>query len=113
MGFSTGSKLKVWEIVRTADKYTDIKASHSKKAKGGAYENDWSGFARLIGEAHTSGVKAGDTITVGGCDVTSVYSKEKKATYTNYLIFTLGDATPTPGGKPGYTAMEHDDDLPF
>lgn len=126
MGFATGNYARVWEVVETKDKYTVVKMSTSKKNKQtNEYEQDWAdGRVRLVGTAHNQ-IKAlgvgdkGVSVKIGSCDVSNKYDKDKKTTYTNYVVFNFDDATNnnTNGSQantqtPTAPAQE-DDDLPF
>lgn len=94
MGFRTGAWAKVWEV-EDKGKYLVVSMSTSKKDKEtGQYETDWSNkFVRFVGEAAKADIKPNDRIKIGDCDVTSHYDKEKKITYTNYVVFSfeIGD----------------------
>lgn len=93
MGFRQDARFaKVWEIENRGN-YHVVSLSTSKKNKiTGEYETDFSSkFVRFIGTAHNeaSNLKAGDTIKIGSCEVTNSYDKEKKTTYTNYLVYSF------------------------
>ena len=93
MGFRQDARFaKVWEIENKGN-YHVVSLSTSKKNKAtGGYETDFSNkFVRFIGTAHNeaSNLKAGDTIKIGSCEVTNSYDKEKKTTYTNYLVYSF------------------------
>lgn len=89
--FSVGSYAKVWEVKRSAEKYIDLRISTSKKDKDGNYEQDFGGFVRLIGKARSEGeyLNVGDSFKILRCGVENHYDKEKKQTFTNYIIFEL------------------------
>ena len=89
--FSAGSYAKVWEIKRLQDKYADMRISTSHKNESGDYEQDFSGFVRLVGKARKDAeyVHENDTIKIVRCGVTNKYDKEKKVTYTNFTIFEI------------------------
>lgn len=89
--FSAGSFAKVWEVKRSAEKYIDLRISTSKKIEEGKYEQDFGGFVRLIGKARSEGeyLNVGDSFKILRCGVENHYDKEKKQTFTNYIIFDL------------------------
>ncbi|MGI6069092.1 MAG: hypothetical protein ACOYBE_01565 [Blautia sp.] len=92
--FSAGSYLKIWRVAREADKYCDVQASTSRKNQDGTFENDFSGFVRLVG--HAANQIKGKDLTKGGfkikdCGVTQIYNKEKNQTYTNFIVFEFED----------------------
>ena len=89
--FSVGSYAKVWEVKTIADKYTDLRISTSKKVEEGKYVQDFGGFVRLVGKAHQDGqyLTDGDSFKIVRCGVENSYNKEKKQTYTNYIIFEI------------------------
>ena len=89
--FSVGSYAKVWEVKRIEDKYMDIRISTSKKVDEGKYEQDFGGFVRLVGKARSAGeyLKEGDSFKIARCGVENHYDKDRKTTYTNYIIFEL------------------------
>lgn len=93
MGFRQDARFaKVWEIENKGN-YHVVSLSTSKKNKTtGEYETDFSNkFVRFIGTAHNeaSNLKVGDAIKIGSCEVTNSYDKEKKTTYTNYLVYSF------------------------
>lgn len=89
MGFRVDSYAKVWEIENKGN-YSEAKISISKKNKQtNQYETEFQSKVRLVGQAHTCKVKANDRIKIKSCDVTNKYDKEKKITYTNYVIFEI------------------------
>ena len=95
MGFRTGAYAKIWEVKRGTGNYTDVRLSISKKNKQTEqYEQDFSGYVRLIGTAHqkAASLNEGDRIKIGDCEATNSYDKEKKVTYTNFAIFSYEDA---------------------
>lgn len=90
--FSAGSFAKVWEIKDIKDKYSDIRISTSHKDKATEkYEQDFGAFVRLVGQAHqqVNYLSEGDSFKIVRCGVTNTYDKEKKVTYTNYVIFEI------------------------
>lgn len=105
MGFRTGTFAKVWNVKKGNGNYYVAEMSTSKKMKDrdgndilengkAKYETDWSNkFVRLVGTAakQAETLKAGDSVKIESCDVTNKYDKEKKVTYTNYVIFAFAD----------------------
>ena len=89
--FSVGSYAKIWEIKRIEEKYADFRISTSKKIEEGKYEQDFGGFVRLVGKAFADGkyLTDGDTFKIVRCGVENHYDKEKKQTYTNFIIFEI------------------------
>lgn len=138
MGFRKDAYAKVWKI-DDKGKYSIGQISISKKNKEtGQYEVEFQdGFVRFVGDAHEA-IKdvqipeKGVSIKITSCDVTNKYVKEKKMTYTNYVVFGLefpdGNTTTTKksSGKsskksakakdddPDFAELDDDDDdLPF
>lgn len=107
MGFRTGAYAKVWEVSPMSDTSTKIRISISRKNKqSGEYEQDFSGFILCIGTAaakKASLLHEGSRIKIGDCDVTTKYDAAKKATYTNFKIFSFEDAD---GDSPSATEPE-------
>lgn len=89
--FSVGSYAKIWEIKRIEEKYMDIRISTSKKVSEGKYEQDFGGFVRLVSKARKDGeyLHEEDSFKIVRCGVENHYDKEKKQTYTNYVIFEI------------------------
>lgn len=91
MGFRTDAYAKVWKVENKGN-YHEVQMSTSKKDKRtGQYETDFSSnFVRFIGTAHEQAktLSDGDRIKIGNCETTNKYDKEKKITYTNYLVFS-------------------------
>ena len=114
MGFRIDAYAKVWEVEDKGN-YSEAKISISKKNKQtNEYETDFQSKVRFVGQAHTCKVKANDRIKIKACDVSNKYDKEKKITYTNYVIFEIE----TDGEQPKAISMEDlptviDSDLPF
>lgn len=96
MGFRTSAYAKVWEVYPMSDTNTKIRISVSRKNKQtGEYEQDFSGFVLCIGTAAAKKatlLHEGSRIKIGDCDVTTKYDSAKKATYTNFKIFSFEDA---------------------
>ena len=126
MGFRNGTYAKVWKL-ENKGKYMVAEMSTSKKNKDtDKYETDWSNkFVRLVGTAakQAESLQDGASVKIGECDVTNNYDKEKKITYTNYVIFNFHEEDGNKGNpKPEQTSskpvatpvtIEEDDDLPF
>ena len=93
MGFRTGAYCRIWEATPVRDKATKLRLSISRKNKQtNEYETDFSGFVMAVGSANASkaaALKDGDRIKIGDCDVTTRYDKEKKVSYTNFVIFSF------------------------
>lgn len=89
--FSAGSYAKIWEIKAINEKYSDIRISTSKKDKDGNYSQDFGGFVRMVGQAHSqmSYLSEGDRFKIVRCGVENHYDKEKKTTYNNFVIFEV------------------------
>lgn len=91
MGFRKGAYATVWEV-RNDNGYYTVRISTSRKDKQtGDYVSDFSGFARLLGNASTYGskLKEKDRIKIGDCDVSTYYDKQNHKNYTNFTIFDL------------------------
>ena len=92
MAFRNGSYATIWEIKKGTGNYTDVRISTSRKDKQtDEYVTDFSGFVRLIGDAHKNAGSLGEKsrIKIGDCAVTNSYDKEKKVTYTNFQVFSF------------------------
>ena len=90
--FSVGSYAKIWEIKTIKEKYSDIRISTSVKDKTTEkYEQDFGSFVQMVGQAHqqVQYLSEGDRFKILKCGVTNKYDKEKKATYTDYVIFEI------------------------
>ena len=111
--FSVGSYAKVWEIKRVEEKYSDIRISTSKKLDDGSYKEDFGGFVRMVGKAHKAMdyINEKDSFRILKCGVESIYDKEKKEKYTNFIIF---DAEPAEKKEDdGFRPIEGSDKNPF
>ena len=95
MGFRTGSYATIWGV-ESKGNYSVVEMSTSKKNKAtNEYETDFSSkFVRFIGTANTkiAGSTKGTKIKIGDCEVTNSYDKEKKISYTNFLVFSFDAA---------------------
>ena len=90
MGFRKDAYATVWEVKPGNGNWDDARMSISRKDKNtGDYYTEWSGWVRLIGDAHNDSHLLGEKtrIKLGDCDVTNKYDKEKQTTYTNYALF--------------------------
>ena len=89
MGFGKGKWLKVWEITKREENFTEARVSSSKKNRDGEYETDFNGFVRFIGDAHKAAKEMddGDRIRIQACETTNFYDKGKDRTYWNCAIF--------------------------
>lgn len=131
MGFRQDAYAKVWKVENKGN-YHEVQMSTSKKNKQtDQYETDFSSnFVRFIGTAHEQAktLSDGDRIKIGNCETTNKYDKEKKVTYTNYLVFSYEMAdgqnagqSPKANSKPntdkdGFMNIPNnidDDSLPF
>lgn len=131
MGFRSGVHAKVWDVKPVSNAITQLRISISHRVKDrngqftNEYEDDFSGFVSCIGTATAAkalGLKAGDRIKLGDVDVTVVYDKVKKVTYTNFKVFGFetgeaGTSSDVPQrGEPSPSVDSgdvEDDDLPF
>jgi len=113
MGFRVDSFAKVWEVEDKGN-YSEAKISISKKNKQtNQYETDFQSKVRLVGQAHTCKVKANDRIKIKACDVSNKYDKEKKITYTNYVIFEIETDSEQPKSIAVEDLPKVEDTLPF
>lgn len=101
MGFRQNSYAKVWEITPQTDTRTKLRISISRKDKAtGEYFDDFNGFVECVGTAtakRAASLTAGDRIMLGDVDVTNKYDKEKKLTYTNFVVFNFKTAEEAAG----------------
>ena len=99
MGFRSGSYAHVWEVTPMNATCTKIRISISRKNKEtGEYEQDFSGYAIVIGTAASQkalSLTKDSRIKIGDCDVSTRYDKEKGVQYTNFKIFNFEDVTNT------------------
>lgn len=90
--FSNNSYAKLWEIKEIKDKYSNVRISTSTKNKEtGEYEDDFNGFARMVGQAHQQlqYMSERDRFKIIRCGVSNKYDKEKKTTYWNCVVFEI------------------------
>lgn len=134
MGFRRGAYARLWKYDDGKGNYLTAQLSVSRKNQEGKYETAWQdSYVRLIGKAERDirGLtipEKGIAVKIGDCDVTNKYDKEKKTTYTNYMIFSFddievdGNASPKKASAPNTVADEGgyanipdgvDDELPF
>ena len=108
--FCNGAYAKLWEIKRIEEKYSDVRISTSSKQDDGKYKEDFGGFVRMVGKAHKAMefINEKDSFKIVKCGVENRYDKEKKVTYTNYIIF---DAEPVE--KKADDILQGDDRNPF
>lgn len=91
MGFKTGAYATVWEVV-PSEKFTKIRISTSHKNKDtGEYDQDFSGYVGLFGDAGrmANKLKVRDRIKLGDVDVRTTYNKTTKQEYVNYNMYTF------------------------
>ena len=121
MAFQNGSFATVWEVKPNTN-YTDVRISTSRKRKDtGAYEQDFGGYVRMIGEAHQKAgrLREKDRIKLGGVACTNNYDKQKGVTYYNFQCFSFEPAenSATQTTPPKFDASISDDvtdeELPF
>lgn len=130
MGFGVNSWAKAWEF-KPSDRYTDTRISTSKKDRQtDEYKQDFSGFVRLVGAAHTKAqtMKNGDRFKILSCSVENTYDKESRVTYYNFIVFDIesaddGDSTgrahtnaavvQNTAVSPAPAEEENEDELPF
>lgn len=81
---------KIWNIDRK-EKYSVVELSVSKKNRAtDQYETDFSSkFVRFVGDAHQrlTNMQGNERIKIKSGDVSNHYDKEKRVTYTNYVVF--------------------------
>lgn len=99
MGYRTGAFCRCWEVRPGNGNWTKVRLSISRKNRDtGEYEQDFSGYVMMIGQAHAKAQKLreGDNIRLGDVDVTTTYNKEQKREYVNYKCFDfdMADAVP-------------------
>ena len=114
MAFRTGSYAKVWEIKPNAN-YTDVRLSTSKKRKdGNGYDTDFSGFVRLIGDAHTKAatIQEGSRIKIGDISATQTWNKEKQKQYTNFQMYSFESSDSALPERVTYTKIQRSRECP-
>ena len=89
--FSNGCYAKVWDIkegqTSTGKNTKTIRISISRKKTDTDYEQVFSGYVQLYGDALNKPVAKNDTIQLEKVGVTNNYDKEKGVTYVNYFCF--------------------------
>ena len=104
---------KIWNIDRK-EKYSVVELSVSKKNRAtDQYETDFSSkFVRFVGNAHQQliNMQGNERIKIKSGDVSNHYDKEKRVTYTNYVVFDfeLADGSQA---KPQTDSVS--DEMPF
>ena len=98
MSFRNGAYAMLWEHKDGKGNYHDGRISTSKKYQG-AYENDFSGWVRFVGDAKDKVAKLSNDrhkIKIISCEVRNRYDKELKKEYYNCAIidFELADDKP-------------------
>ena len=114
MGFRTDAYATVWEIQNKGN-YHEARITIQRKNKStGEYEQDFSGFMRMIGTAHTlaDDIQARDRIKLGSIDVTNKYDKDTKKTFTNFLCFSF-EKVESYGSNKSEEYTSDDDFSPF
>lgn len=94
MGVRQGSYATIWSVEDKGN-WSNVRLSTSRKNKQtDAYEQDFGGFVRFIGDAHKNAgsLAERDRIKFGEVEVTNTYNKEKNVTYTNVACFTFEKA---------------------
>ena len=121
MGLRTGAYATIWSV-EDRGKFSNVRVSTSKKNKAtGTYEQDFSGYIRFIGDAHSNAatLKEKDRIKIGEFEVTTTYDASKKITYTNYALFSFDlqngvDAAPPAKKQPKPSVdLPNTEDDPF
>ncbi len=93
--FQNNAYLRIGQMGQQGNtpKRTMVLASTSHKKPDGSYEDDFSGFVGLCGEAkiiYEQATAAGDphpVIKMTDCGVTSRYDAATHKTYTNFMVF--------------------------
>lgn len=94
--FGNNNYAKIWETDRL-EHYTTCKITTSRKNKQtNQYETDFSAKVRFVWKAHEKHPQSGDKIKITSCAVTNKYDKEKKITYTNYIVFDYEEVEAKP-----------------
>lgn len=94
MGVRVGAFATIWSVEDKGN-FSNVRISTRRKVKGtDTYEQDFGGYVRFIGEAHSkaNALKEKDRIKIGEFEVTNQFNKEKNVTYTNVAIFTFESA---------------------
>lgn len=91
MGVRQGSYATIWSVEDKGN-WSNVRLSTSRKNKQtGAYEQDFGGFVRFIGDAHKNAgsLKERDRVKFGDVEITNSYNKDKNITYTNVACFNF------------------------
>ena len=123
MGFRTNSYATCWQIIPGKGNFTTVRLSTSRKNRDtGAYEQDFSGYVMMVGQAHAKAQKLRerDRIKLGEVDVTTTFNKEQNREYVNYRCFDLEMADEVSTQPPASQRADsntydggRDDELPF
>lgn len=92
MGLRPNWWVTVWEVSQMpSGKSTRIRISTRKKKEDGTFEQDFSGSALCIGQAHdkAANLKPKDRIKVLDFEITNSYDKEAKKEHTFYKFFDI------------------------
>ena len=102
MGFRNGAYASVFSVVKGNGNFYDVRLCTSRRNRqSGAYEQDFGGFVRFVGDAATkiaqyNGRDAKDNggnpvvrVRLGDVDTTNTYNREKRVTYTNHVVFSF------------------------
>ena len=95
MGFRAGAYATLWEVRPTkSDKVLSANVSISRKRQDGTFDDEFSQWVKLIGNAK----KRGESITertrikILDCDVKAPYDKqERKTKFYDFVIFDFED----------------------
>lgn len=87
-GNKVGGFATVWSV-QDKGNYSDVQLSTSKSKKDGGWENDFQGFVRFVGPAHSmaKGITERTVIRIKNCDVTKYYSPKTEKDYFNFVVF--------------------------
>ena len=116
MGFKNGAYAKVWDV-EEKDGRMSARISISKKNKDGGYDQTFSGFVRVHGDA--VGVFReckGGRVQLEEVDVTNRYDKEKKTTTTYCHVYSakaIQGVIPMPDEFIAVADGLEEDGLPF
>ena len=116
MGFSKGNYCRIWKLENKGNYHVAQISTSKKNKQTDQYETDWQdSFVRLVGTAHTQAQSfnigdKGMSAKIGACDVTNKYDKEKRTTYTNYVIFGFEEIDGNNGGNNQSKAAPKKDD---
>lgn len=111
---------KCWKIEPGRGNFTKVRMSVSRRNKEtGEYEQDFSGFVMMIGNAHAmcSKLKEGDRIRLGEVDVSNRFDKERNREFIDYKCFSFEIEPDTQAGTsdpdPVETGEESEEETPF